>query len=208
MNMVVDHAADIRAVRVMTASAACLSNRVSLVFFNKELRISLVASYTEGDDIGFEQMLLFPRCMRVMAVQTAGKYRLVLELENPQLFPEFLVARHTELVAGHEEIPFLIRGMRVMAFEALAGRHHPVNAGCITRDHPPMAGLADCRWCCRYKLGVGGRMRVVASSAYTLAERCMKDRLSHLLVKGDMTLQAEFSACARFQLELKCRILH
>ena len=139
--------------------------------------------------------------MRVVALQAAVGYRGMAILEFADFF-HVLMTSKTQLVAWTEQMLFIVRGMRVMAFDALPFGRYLVHALCLGRDYIVMACEANF-------VGIGGqqfamirRVRVVATSAVSVLERRMDKLFFQLIPECDMTGEANGALSPFFQVKI------
>jgi len=137
-----------------------------------------------------------------MTVQTIFKHGFMLEFQSIELFTKLFVTRSTELLARHNQIHLMHRGMWVVTLQTLPIGNNLMDAYRTRKNYFTVAPLANFTRLPLNQFCIGRRVRGMTPSAHPLSQWVMNNRLRHLLVECYMAFEAEFAVGARFKLEL------
>lgn len=196
---VVENAAEIGPVRIMTVGTAALCHRIVHMLLGEDRPIRFMTPETEARDIFFEERRPFARSVRIMAGRTPLGDRCVFELGLGGLVDELGMALGAKIVTILAQIVPVGGGMRIMALDAVAVGDHLMGADRLGREDLGVAGKADGLLLRRQKLLPVRSMGTVTTDTVLLLERGMDTRLLQGLLEAGMTADAEFTGGTGFK---------
>ena len=94
------------------------------MLFRKVGPVCLMAAQAEGNQIVFKKILPFGGSVRVVTIDTSFLHRIMFEFRFDDSIPNILVAIEAEIIPRFQKSKLIFRGMRVVAFHAIAFCHH------------------------------------------------------------------------------------
>jgi hypothetical protein len=158
--------------------------------------MALQAESRDGFD---QQMFRFYGRMGAVTRRAVFIYRIVSELRFRNSLTHLLVTAKTEVLAGFDEIEFIVGCMRIMTFRAISACHILVDAQGILGDHGPVAFGAHFVGGSSQQFPMRRGVGIMASHAVTFFQRRMNKGGLHLLLELNVAGQAGLPARAEFQ---------
>src|SRR6266545_1529859 len=201
VDLVVEHAACVGAVRVVAARAARLPDRVAPVLLREDRLVHLVAPSAEVGDLPLEELAGRGRPVRLVAGGAAALLdRAVLHLRRDRAGDELLVAARAQVAALLDEVVLRARAVRIVARDAVALRDRRVRAPRLRRLGIAVAARADPARLLRQQLAVARGVRAVALRALLRADRRVDELPVELLLEVGVALQADLAGRAGLEL--------
>jgi hypothetical protein len=163
MHIIKKYPCPVRAMGVVAGGTARFCHRIVHVLLHKRRPVRLMAAYTESDQVIFQEVIRFRRPVRVMAVQTSFFHRTMFKFNFCNTLTNRLMAIETEFVSIFYKNEFMIRGMGIVTFHAMAFGDHFVDAPGFLRYHGLVAVVADLIGVGGKQLPMRGRVRIMTS---------------------------------------------
>jgi len=111
--------------------------------------------------------------MRIMAADAAfaGHHGLMFKPHSLGILVDILVAFKTDFVPGFFKNKFVVRGMRIVAFQTIAFGHNFMAAACFLRQNLFMTTAAKLGYIRGQQHFVGRCMRIVAVGTFPCFDR-------------------------------------
>jgi hypothetical protein len=191
----------VRSVGVMAGGAVRFRNRVIHVLPGKDRAIRFMTVCAEGDQIAFQKVIRFGRCMGFMAVNASPFYGAMFEFHFGNGIADVLMTLDTESISWFKENKLIVGCVGIVAFNTIAFPHHVMNALWIFRQNSVMTLHADPVGVFVKELPMGRGMGVMALRAVPFFNRSMDKRTLQFVFKTLMTIQAKLPFGLRFQLK-------
>jgi hypothetical protein len=172
------------------------------VLFPEGGSVRLVARDADARHLAFQQGQVGRGSVRGVTAEAPFLHGVVLEFVPRDLLGDPLVTAETEFVPRENQVVFVLRGMRVVAFHAVSFRRHLVRTARVPRDDIVVAGETDGIHILRKHLPVGGGVRIVAVGAVPCLDRRMDERKFQLLLECFVTGQTDLPLGSGLQTEL------
>ncbi len=176
----------VRAVRVVARGAARLRHRVVHVLLPEGRLVGPVAVVAQSRDRLLEQERRLPGRMRIVAAETVARDRGVPELDLRDGLRHLRVTAGAELVAGGDQVGLVLRGVRIVAADALARHDRRMDALRLVRDQPGVAARADRRGVRGEELAMGRGVGIVAVGAVARFHGRMDEGPAQGVLEGRM----------------------
>jgi len=201
MGRIIYQSRPVGAVRAVTHGAAAVAHGIINVLFDKNGLVDLMTAFAERRYLLFQESAGLRGPMRIVTADALFLHRVVLELGFRNRVHLIFMAVVAQLVAALEQIVLVLRGMGIVALDALAFQCDFVQAARVLRQYPTMAGEADPAHFGRQLFRKVRRMGAVTGRTSRFNQRRVDKRFFQFFLEVGVARQADLSLGVRFQPE-------